>query len=64
MADKRVLATVPFALDDEGIALRKAQLVSLGLTQSRAANPKPHVYVGDMIRGMLDGGARVQQSMG
>lgn len=38
--------------------------LSLGLTHSRAAYPKPHVYMGDMISGMLDGGARVQQGQG
>ena len=38
--------------------------LSLGLKHSRAAYPKPHVYMGDMISGMLDGGARVQQAKG
>ncbi len=36
--------------------------LSLGLKQSRAAYPKPNVYMGDMISGMLDGGAQVQRS--
>ena len=38
--------------------------LALGLKHSRAAYPKPHVYMGDMISGMLDGGARVQKSQG
>jgi len=38
--------------------------LSLGLKHSRVAYPKPNVFMGDMIRGMLDGGARVQQAQG
>jgi allantoin racemase len=36
--------------------------LALGLTQSRPAYPKPNVYMGHMIRAMLDGGAHVQSS--
>jgi allantoin racemase len=38
--------------------------LSLGLKHSRVAYPKPHVFMGDMISGMLDGGARVQRAKG
>jgi len=38
--------------------------LSLGLTQSRVGYPKPNVFMGDMISGMLDGGAKVQQAGG
>jgi allantoin racemase len=38
--------------------------LALGLKQSRKTYPKPHVYMPEMISGMLDGGALVQKAQG
>lgn len=38
--------------------------IGLGLKQSRKTYPKPHVYMPELIAGMLDGGALVQKAQG